>query len=97
MGRQEEKSHLDGARESYSADVDELGPVLVTVVDVQYVLQILLREGLPIRNLVTFLESLADMAPVSRDVDYFTEFVREALGRQICQKYQEDSVLTELT
>lgn len=37
------------------------------------------------------------MAPVTRDVDYLTEFVREALGRQICQMYQEDGVLTVLT
>ena len=97
LGRQEVKSLLDGARENYSAVVDELVPDLLTVGEVQKVLQNLLREGVPIRNLVTILETLADMAPVTRDVDYLTEFVREALGRQICQMYQEDGVLTVLT
>jgi len=97
LGRQEVKTLLDGARENYSAVVDELVPDLLTVGEVQKVLQNLLREGVPIRNLVTILETLADMAPVTRDVDYLTEYVREALSRQICQMYQESGVLTVLT
>ena len=97
LGRQEVKTLLDGARENFSAVVDELVPDLLTVGDVQKVLQNLLREGVPIRNLVTILETLADMAPVTRDVDYLTEYVREALGRQLCQIYQEDGVLSVLT
>ena len=97
LGRQEVKALLDSARESYSAVVDELVPELLTVGEVQKVLQNLLREGVPIRNLVTILETLADMAPVTRDVDYLTEYVREALGRQISQIYQENGVLTVLT
>lgn len=97
LGRQEVKALLDGARENYSAVVDELVPDLLTVGEVQKVLQNLLREGVPIRNLVTILETLADMAPVTRDVDYLTEYVREALGRQICQMYQENGELTVLT
>lgn len=97
LGRQEVKSLLDSAREDYSAVVDELVPDLLTVGEVQKVLQNLLREGVPIRNMVTILETLADMAPVTRDPDYLTEYVREALSRQISQMYLENGELTVLT
>lgn len=97
LGRQEVKSLLDGARETYPAVVDELVPDLLTIGEVQKVLQNLLREGVPIRNLVTILETLADLAPVTRDPDYLTEYVREALNRQISQMYLENEVLTVLT
>jgi flagellar biosynthesis protein FlhA len=97
LGRQEVRALLDGARENYPAVVDELVPDLLTVGEVQKVLQNLLREGVPIRNLVAILETLADLAPVTRDADYLTEYVREALGRQICQMYQENGALSVLT
>lgn len=97
LGRQEVQTLLDGAREDYSAVVDELVPDLLTVGEVQKVLQNLLREGVPIRNMVTILETLADMAPLTRDPDYLTEYVREALSRQISQLYLENDELTVLT
>ncbi len=97
LGRQEVQTLLDGAREDYSAVVDELVPDLLTVGEVQKVLQSLLREGVPIRNMVTILETLADMAPLTRDPDYLTEYVREALSRQISQMYLENDELTVLT
>lgn len=97
LGRQEVQTLLDGAREDYSAVVDELVPELLTVGEVQKVLQNLLREGVPIRNMVTILETLADMAPLTRDVDYLTEYVREALARQISQMYLDNNELTVLT
>lgn len=97
LGRQEVKALLDGAREDYSAVVDELMPDLLSIGEIQKVLQNLLREGVPIRNMVTILETLADMAPVTRDPDYLTEYVREALSRQISQMYLENGELTVLT
>lgn len=97
LGRQEVKTLLDGAREDYPAVVDELVPDLLTVGEVQKVLQNLLREGVPIRNMVTILETLADMAPLTRDPDYLTEYVREALSRQISQMYLENDELSVLT
>ncbi len=97
LGRQEVKTLLDGVREDYQAVIDELMPELLTLGDIQKVLQNLLREGVPIRNLLTILETLADMAPITRDTDYLTEYVREALQRQITQLYSENGILTCLT
>ena len=90
VGRQEVKLLLDGLKEEYSAVVDELTPNLLTLGEIQKVLQNLLQEGISIRNLVTILESLADYAPLTKDTDILTEYVREALARQISQTYTGD-------
>ncbi|HHW15031.1 MAG TPA: flagellar biosynthesis protein FlhA [Firmicutes bacterium] len=84
LGRQEVKTLIDGVKENYPAVVEELVPDLLTMGEVQKVLQNLLREGVSIRNLVTILETLADFARVTKEVDTLTEYVRQALGRQIC-------------
>lgn len=97
LGRQEAKTLIDGLRSEYSAVVDELIPNLMTLGEVQKVLQNLLREGVPIRNMVTILETLADTAPLTKDTDILTEYVREALGRQITNMYLEEDVLHILT
>lgn len=84
LGRQEVRTLVDGVKESYPAVVEELIPDLLSLGEVQKVLQNLLREGVSIRNLVTILETLADFARVTKDVDTLSEYVRQALGRQIC-------------
>lgn len=83
LGRQEVKQLLDKVRETNAVVVDELVPNLLTNGEVQKVLQNLLREGVPIRDMVTVLETLADWAPVTRDPERLTEAVRQALGRYI--------------
>lgn len=85
LGRQEVKSLLDSLRETHPALVEELVPGLMSLGEVQKVLQNLLREGIPIRDLVTVLEALADWAPLTKDPDRLTEQVRQALARQISQ------------
>ncbi|NMB11093.1 MAG: flagellar biosynthesis protein FlhA [Firmicutes bacterium] len=90
VGRQEVKLLLDGLKEEYGAVVDELVPNLLTLGEIQKVLQNLLQEGISIRNLVTVLESLADCAPLTKDTDILTEYVREALARQISQAHTGD-------
>lgn len=97
LGRQEVQNLLDGLREEYSAVINELVPDLMSVGEIQKVLQNLLREQVPIRNLVTILEALADAAPMGKDIDYLTEYVREALAGQICRRYAEDSIISVLT
>lgn len=84
LGRQEVKTLIDGVKETYPAVVEELIPDLLSLGEVQKVLQNLLREGVSIRNLVTILETLADFARVTKDVDTLSEYVRQSLGRQIC-------------
>lgn len=87
LGRQETQTLLDKVKEDYAAVVEELVPDLLSTGEVQRVLQNLLREGIPIRNLVVILEVLADGARVQRDVDELTELVRVALAPQLTQMY----------
>jgi flagellar biosynthesis protein FlhA len=58
--------------------------------EIQKVLQGLLRERVPIRNLETILEVLADFAPRTRDAEILTEYARHALARQICADYADE-------
>ncbi len=97
LGRQEVKNLLDGLKEEYSAVVTELVPDLLSIGEVQKVLQNLLREKIPIRNLLTILETLADTAPIAKDIDYLTEYVRESLARQISRMYLENNMLSVIT
>ncbi|AGK97760.1 flagellar biosynthesis protein FlhA [Clostridium pasteurianum] len=84
LGRQEVKTIIDSMKERYSAVVEELIPDLMTIGEVQKVLQNLLKEKVPIKDMVTILESLADNSRNSKDLELLTEYVRIALGRSIC-------------
>lgn len=98
LGRQEVQSLLDHIKTEFSVVVEELIPNLLTVGEVQKVLANLLREGIPIRNMVTILETLADYAPMTKDVQLLTEYVRAGLARQITKQYQgEDGIIRVIT
>jgi flagellar biosynthesis protein FlhA len=90
LGRQEVQKLLDMVKGTHPAVIEELVPHLLGVADVQKVLQGLLRERVPIRDLVTILEALADTARSSRDLDVLIEAVRTALKRQITKQYADD-------
>lgn len=90
LGRQEVKELIDNIRDDYSAVVEELLPDLMTLGEIQKVLQNLLWEGIPINNLITILETLADYAPKTKDIQLLTEYVRQSLSRQITSRYRED-------
>lgn len=87
LGRQETKALVDTIREQYPATVDELIPNVMSIGDVQKVLANLLREKISIRDLVTIFETLADYGTYTKDPDVLTEYVRQALARQITQQY----------
>jgi flagellar biosynthesis protein FlhA len=97
LGRQETSALLDNVKQHYPVVVDELIPNLLTVGEVQRVLQNLLRERIPIRNLLLILENLADGARASKDIDYLTEKVRSAMARHICAEYAENGLLSVIT
>jgi flagellar biosynthesis protein FlhA len=97
LGRQETSALLDNVKQHYPVVVDELIPNLLTVGEVQRVLQNLLRERIPIRNLLLILENLADGARASKDIDYLTERVRSAMNRHICAEYAENGLLSVIT
>ncbi len=83
LTRQETQRLLELARAEDAACYDEVIPDLLNLGEIQKVLQNLLKEGIPVRDLVTIMEALADSARVSRDIDYLTMRVREGLARLI--------------
>ncbi|MDL1969692.1 MAG: flagellar biosynthesis protein FlhA [Candidatus Desulfofervidaceae bacterium] len=94
LDRQEVQSLLDTLRKTHPKVVDDLIPNVLSLGVLQKVLQNLLREQVPIRDLVTILETLADYAPMTKDPEVLTEYVRERLGRFIAKQYQsEDGIL----
>ncbi len=97
LGRQETKELLDAVKEKHSALVEELVPGLLSLGEIQKVLQNLLRERVPIRDLVGILEAVADAALASRDPDYLTERARSALARTITRQYTVDGRLQVVT
>lgn len=98
LGRQEVKLIVDNTREKYSAVVDELIPDLLTIGELQKVLQNLLREKVPIKDMVTIMESLADNSRNTKDIELLTEYVRFSLARTICnQIINEDRAITVVT
>ena len=85
---------IDNIKDNNKTLVDELVPKLLSVGDIQKVLQNLLREGISIRDLITIFETLADYAATSRDTDILTEYVRQSLKRAISNKYFGDQNIT---
>ncbi|MCM0650436.1 flagellar biosynthesis protein FlhA [Clostridium swellfunianum] len=98
LGRQEVKLIIDAVKEKYSAVVEELIPDLMTIGEVQKVLQNLLKEKVSIKDMVTILESLADNSRATKDIELLTEYVRFALGRNICNPLiNENGAITVVT
>lgn len=87
LTRQDVQNLINNIQESHSTLVSELVPKLLSIGEIQKVLQNLLREQISIRDLVTILETLADYAPTTRDIDVLTEYVRQSLKRAISKKY----------
>ena len=89
LSRQNVRELLDGLKESHPALVDDVTPGKLPLGTVHRVLQRLLKEGLPIRDLVTVLEALSDGADVTKDAEHLTEHVRRALSSVIVQIHDE--------
>ncbi len=89
LGRQDTKKLIENLKKDYPAVVEELSGDLLPTGTIQKVLQSLLREGIPIRDLVTILESLADYSRVTKNVDVLTEYVRHSLSETIARLYAD--------
>jgi len=100
LGLQDTQAILDTLRKEYPAVVEEVlreGKGL-RITEIQKILHGLLRERVSIRNMVSILESIADYAPVSKNIWFLTEKARQALASQICHQYaDEDRKLKVLT
>jgi len=91
LGRQATQGLIDNLKREHPALVEELIPNLLSLGEVQKVLQNLLRERVSIRDLVTILETLADRARTTRDTDLLSEHVRHALQRTITYQYKDEN------
>ncbi|RMF52617.1 MAG: flagellar biosynthesis protein FlhA [Bacteroidetes bacterium] len=90
LDRQEVQKLVDKVREKAPALVDELVPNLLSLGAIQKVLKRLLQERIPVRDLVTILEALADHAPSTKNIDVLTEYVRAALAPTITRQFSAD-------
>ncbi|NFA60020.1 flagellar biosynthesis protein FlhA [Clostridium sporogenes] len=98
LGRQEVKLIIDSMKDKYSAVTEELIPDLMTIGEIQKVLQNLLKERVSIKDMVTILESLADNSRNTKDIEVLTEYVRFSLARSICNPLiDENSSLGVIT
>ena len=90
LNRQDVQMLLDNVKEKYPALVEEVVPKTLTLGDVQKVLASLIKENVPIRDMVTILETLADYGNITKDPDMLTEYVRQALSRTITLRFMPD-------
>jgi flagellar biosynthesis protein FlhA len=98
LTRMETQNLLDNISRTYPKIVEELIPANLTLGGVQRVLQNLLKERVPIKDIITIFESLLDHSPNVKDPETLTEFVRQALSRTITKQYiNEDGKLSVFT
>ena len=89
LTRDATKHLIDELKETSPTVVEELIPGQMKLHEVQKVLQLLLREQVPIRQLGTILEVLGDVSGRTKDATMLTEYVRNGLARTICTRYRD--------
>ena len=97
LSRQDVKTMLDKLKQTNQSLVDDIVPAIVSPAYLQKVLCMLLKEGVPIRDLQTVLETLADNQHNMKDVDITTEYVRQALKRTITRRFSDGGQIRVLT
>lgn len=97
LGRQDVQKLVDNIRENYPALVEEVVPKMLSIGEVQKVLSNLLKEGVSVRDMVTIMETLADYAPITKDSDMLTEYVRQSMKRSISKRFIIDGQAKVIT
>lgn len=95
--RQELNNMLENVKKVNPNIVNDLIPNVVNISVLQKVLGNLLKENIPVRDLVTILETLGDYAPSIKDIDVITEYVRQALKRTITHRFSDSGQLKVIT
>lgn len=90
LGRQDVQALADHLKQNSPTLINELIPDLVNVGIIQRVLQNLLKEGVPIKNLPVIMECIADFAPISKNPDDLSEQVRKRLGVYFVSEYESE-------
>lgn len=96
LGRQDVQTLLDTIKQNYPAVVQDLVPQQLSLGELHRILTGLLKERISIRDMVTILETLADYAPLTKDLEILVEYVRQALSRQISKQYAPTGTLNAL-
>ena len=89
--REDIQKLIDTTKKDSPTLVNELTPNVLTLGVVQEVVRNLLRERISIKDFVTILETLIDYAPVTKNPEALTEYVRQRLCRTLCGQYQSES------
>jgi flagellar biosynthesis protein FlhA len=97
LSREDVRALADTVKRTHPVVVEELTPSLLSLGQIQKVLQALLDEGVPVRDLVRIFEALSLRAKVSVDHDGLVEAARAALGPAIAAQYAVDGRLTVIT
>ena len=90
LSRQQVKEMVDRLSQTSPKLVEDVVPKLLSLGDLQRVLRQLLRERVPVKDLATIVETVADVAQATKETDALTEAARGALGRAICRQYQNE-------
>jgi len=90
LTRQEVKNLVENLKTRVPALVEEVIPTQLKPGELQKVMQNLLRERVPVRDLETIVETLSDWSARTKDLEILTEYVRNALGRTICKQYVDE-------
>ena len=92
LTRQDVRALLDKLKETNAAVVEEVVPDALSLGEIQRVLQSLLIEGVPIRDLGTIVEAIGDKARTTRDTSLLSEYARQALGRAITAPHLDEQL-----
>src|SRR5690606_8299730 len=91
LTRQAVKQLLENLKKEYPAVIEEINPDVLTLGMIQKVLQNLLKELIPVKDLVLILEALIDYSKVTKNIDVLTEYVRHSLGETIAFMYKDSN------
>ncbi|MDE6031581.1 MAG: flagellar biosynthesis protein FlhA, partial [Oscillospiraceae bacterium] len=97
LSRQDVNTMVENVKKTNPIVVDDLIPKVISVGYLQKVLANLLKEGIPIRDMETILETIGDHTNALKDVDIITEYVRQALKRTITHRFAEANSLRVIT
>jgi flagellar biosynthesis protein FlhA len=97
LSRQDVKTMVDNMRQSNPTVVEDLVPHVVSIGYLQRVLAMLLKEGIPIRDMETILETLSENTSALKDMDIVVEYIRQALRRTVTRRFAEANSLRVIT
>jgi len=97
LSRAEIMQLIDSVKQNAPELIDEAFPNIISYSNFQKILYNLLKEGIPIKDMVTIIETIVDSLPTAKDMDAITENIRVALKRTITRKFCEGGQMKVIT